>query len=228
MQLGQLQKNIEPNRTMNDTPRTDAEWQHFSGYLKPLQDAKNLSEQLERELNAVTEQRDQWKAKYIQQNKDLGCEMMDPNGTIWDHAKKVQLELIAMTEQRDEAREYADRLAEGLPEGLLPKDVEVLREANLGLATELAAVTAQRDRLQKIVDEQCRFSSVCREYREQRDKLAKAIITHRAKAFLLTGEDFNQELWQALQSLTPNDPDPHRFCRAGEGNIIHCVCKYDS
>jgi len=49
--------------------------------------------------------------------------------------------------ERDEAREYADKLAEGLPDGMLPKDVEVLREANLGLATELATVTAQRDRL---------------------------------------------------------------------------------
>jgi len=40
---------------------------------------------------------------------------------------------------------------------------------------------------------------------EQRDALAKAIITHRAKAFPLTGEDFDQELWEALQSLTPNE-----------------------
>ena len=53
-------------------------------------------------LVRLKEQRDEWKAKYIQQNKDLGCEMMDPNGTIWDYAKKVQLELTAMTQQRDE------------------------------------------------------------------------------------------------------------------------------
>jgi len=52
-----------------------------------------------------------------------------------------------LTKQRDEAREYADKLAEGLPEGMLPKDVEVLREANLGLATNIAAVTEQRDML---------------------------------------------------------------------------------
>lgn len=38
-------------------------------------------------------ERDEWKEKYIQQNKDLGCEMMDPNGTIWDHAKKLQREV---------------------------------------------------------------------------------------------------------------------------------------
>ena len=45
----------------------------------------------------LARERDEWKAKYIQQNKDLGCEQMDPNGTIWDHAKKLEAEL-------DEAR----------------------------------------------------------------------------------------------------------------------------
>jgi len=45
-------------------------------------------------------ERDGWKAKFIQQNKDLGCEMMDPDGTIWDYAKKLQAKL-------DEAREAA-------------------------------------------------------------------------------------------------------------------------
>jgi kynureninase len=57
-----------------------------------------------------------------------------------------------MERERDEAREYADKLAEGLPDGMLPKDVEVLREANLGLATELATVTEQRDRLAEALD----------------------------------------------------------------------------
>jgi prefoldin subunit 5 len=64
-----------------------------------------------------------------------------------DKRQQLERELTAVTEQRDEAREYADKLAEGLPDGMLPKDVEVLREANLGLATNIAAVTEQRDRL---------------------------------------------------------------------------------
>jgi len=157
----------------------------------------------------LEKERDEWKAKFIKQNKDLGYEMMYPSGTIWDYASATQREnvqlkrevdreralaneaiatwrktkeerdeardqrdrlaeacdqysedeilckLQTVTAQRDEARDYADRLAEGLPEGMLPKDVEVLREANLGLATELSAVTEQRDRLaealQKVV-----------------------------------------------------------------------------
>jgi len=42
--------------------------------------------------NAILSERDHWKSKFIQQNKDLDCELMDPNGTIWDHAKKLQEE----------------------------------------------------------------------------------------------------------------------------------------
>jgi hypothetical protein len=42
---------------------------------------------------------------------------------------------------------------------------------------------------------------------EERDRLTEAIVNHRAKAFPLTGEDFDQELWESLQSLTnQNEP----------------------
>jgi hypothetical protein len=57
----------------------------------------------------------------------------------------LAVEILKIERERDEAREYADKLAEGLPDGMLPKDVDVLREANLGLATNIAAVTKQRD-----------------------------------------------------------------------------------
>jgi SMC interacting uncharacterized protein involved in chromosome segregation len=32
------------------------------------------------------------KQKFITLNKELGCELSDPNGTIWEHAAKVQKE----------------------------------------------------------------------------------------------------------------------------------------
>lgn len=51
-----------------------------------------------------------------------------------EYAHRLERELT-------KANEYADKLAAGLPDGMLPKDVEVLREANLGLAVELTAVT---------------------------------------------------------------------------------------
>ena len=71
------------------------------------QELLELCRTLRKELTAMTEQRDEWKQKFIQQNKDLGCEQMDPDGTIWDYASKVQTDLSSMTEQRD-------RLAEAL------------------------------------------------------------------------------------------------------------------
>ena len=73
------------------------------------------------------------------------------------------------------------------------------------LERELAAVTEQRDealsdlefRRDLFVLQEQQLNDV----RAERDRLAEAIITHRAKAFPLTGEEFDQELWQALQSL---------------------------
>jgi hypothetical protein len=53
--------------------------------------AKFIFEKLD-ENNRLTDEVELWKSKFIQQNKDLGCEQMDPNGTIWDHAKKLQAE----------------------------------------------------------------------------------------------------------------------------------------
>jgi hypothetical protein len=86
---------------MTDTPETDycikeskhisfLEEDHWSlngnfTYTPPIVE---LCRRLER-------QRDAWKAKFILQNKELGCEMMDPNGTIWDYAKKLQKDLDA-------------------------------------------------------------------------------------------------------------------------------------
>ena len=150
-----------------------------------------VSKRLERE-------RDEWKAKYIQQNKDLGCEMMDPNGTIWDYAKKVQRE-------RDEAREYADKLAQGLPDGMLPKDVDMLREANLGLAVELAEARGQIEANHKaaLVIERMVY-----EARDQRDRLAEnleralnaTVLNHRNERWHIDGE----HTLQLLQSLTQN------------------------
>lgn len=47
--------------------------------------------------------------------------------------KSLQSELSAMTA-------YANKLAKGFPEGMLPKDIEVLKQANAELASELDAL----------------------------------------------------------------------------------------
>lgn len=86
-----------------------------------LEFRRGLFQLQEKQLNEVRRERDEWKEKYIQQNKDLRCEMMDPNGTIWDHAKKLQdkfdaqeLELFALNSQLSEATEEIEELQEQL------------------------------------------------------------------------------------------------------------------
>ena len=81
--------------------RTDIDWDmevDFARRLEierdelrsDLEFRRNLFQLQEQQLNDVRKERDEWKHKFIQQNKDLGCEMMDPGGTIWDYAKNLQ------------------------------------------------------------------------------------------------------------------------------------------
>jgi len=62
-----------------DTPETDAEHACFpmGGFTL------DFARKLERE-------RDKWKAKYIQLNKDIGCELRDPNGTHQTKESTIQ------------------------------------------------------------------------------------------------------------------------------------------
>jgi hypothetical protein len=99
------------------TPETDAmcictlhkSFKATGGVVTP-----DFARRLERE-------RDEWKAKFIKQNKDLGCEMMDPAGTIWDYASGLQRENVQLKREvinwktaHDIAIEQRDRLAEAL------------------------------------------------------------------------------------------------------------------
>jgi FtsZ-binding cell division protein ZapB len=101
---------------------------------------RNLDDQVSSAMMVIRgleRERDEWKAKYTQQNKDLGCEMMDPAGTIWDYASGLQRENVQLKrevkgwktahdiqsriagdtiKQRDEASEQRDKLAEALRE----------------------------------------------------------------------------------------------------------------
>jgi cysteinyl-tRNA synthetase len=52
-------------------------------------------------------------------------------------ARAALRDAIAKVEQeRDEYKAYSDKLAEGLPEGILPKDIENLRTANAKFAQD--------------------------------------------------------------------------------------------
>jgi hypothetical protein len=96
----------------------------------------------------LVRERDEWKAKYIQQNKDLGCEMMDPNGTIWDYAKKVQHELTVVTKQRDQLEGKICFELGGHPDSKLWGDAGLIA-ATMRCVDALDTVTEQRDRLLK-------------------------------------------------------------------------------
>ena len=99
-------------------------------------------------LDQARRERNEWKAKYIQQNKDLGCEMMDPNGTIWDYAKKVQRELTVVTKQRDQLEGRLRVELGGHPESELWGDTGLIA-ATMRCVDALDSVTEQRDRLSK-------------------------------------------------------------------------------
>ena len=99
--------------------------------------------------------------------------------------KVARKEMRKLERERDEALAYADELAAGLPEGMLPKDVEVLRDANLALAVERDALQEQldaaimlgklqerrHDRELEQVREQYRLSSVCCKLKAENEQL---------------------------------------------------------
>jgi hypothetical protein len=106
-------------------------------------------------VQSLERERDEWKAKCIQQNKDLGCEMMDPNGTIWDHAKTLQRDLREAREQLAEIEDKMRVELGGHPNSKLWGEAGLIA-ATMRCVDALGEVTAQRDRLAvalcKVVD----------------------------------------------------------------------------
>jgi hypothetical protein len=120
----------------------------------------------------IERERDEWKAKFIQQNKDLGCEMMDPNGSIWDYAKKVQRELTVVTKQRNQLEERLRVELGGHPDSELWGDAGLIA-ATMRCVDALDAVTEQRDRLAEALIK-CREDSVCEQVRMEKCRYTKA------------------------------------------------------
>ena len=69
---------------------------------------KAEAEELCELLNKLERESDEWKAKFINQNKDLGCEMMDPAGTIWDFASGLQRENVQLKREVERERALAN------------------------------------------------------------------------------------------------------------------------
>jgi uncharacterized protein (UPF0335 family) len=144
----------------------------------------------------------------MEEEIDAAIEAID---NMEEESKKLRQELIEMAV-------YADKLAAGFPEGMLPKDMEVLREANLGLATEVTAVTEQRDRWRRQALRE-RDENIKREEREkslerelaavteQRDRLAEAIRKHRDELKLTSGDSVDRILWNTLEAVEGGSDD---------------------
>jgi chromosome segregation ATPase len=178
---------------MSDTPRTDkeivGELLVFASFARKLErelaaaneerdelkskyrthhdEAERITNEIRRISSVCRElkrERDEWKAKYIQQNKALGCEMMDPSGTIWDYASGLQRENVQLK------REVAGWMAAAKQWG---ENAIKLTEQRDRLAGELDALKQSildlsHPNMKLLLEER-------KEAREQRDKLAEEI-----------------------------------------------------
>jgi len=50
------------------------------------------SEETKNMLDEAVNKIKELETKIIKMNKDFGCELRDPNGTIWEHANNLQIE----------------------------------------------------------------------------------------------------------------------------------------
>ena len=95
-----------------------------------------------------------------------------PHEPIFD--SEADAELQDTKRERDELKAYADKLADGLPEGMLPKDVENLRNANAGLAEDLRKAKLERGEALAALKQTCATNTeIRRELEEARREIAK-------------------------------------------------------
>jgi chromosome segregation ATPase len=115
----------------------------------------------------------------LKAHKDYGCELRDPNGTIWEHAAKVQ-------QQRDRLERELVDLKESVASLSHPNCRDLLRERNeareqlddaiveaTNAVNDIIGVRYQRDRLAEALRELCETLLV-KEPRDITDLLHKA------------------------------------------------------
>lgn len=91
----EARKVLPENDELNQRPTPETE-RLFYANGHPMvvvhADAVDFCERLERE-------RDEAREALRQAHKDYGCELRDPNGTIWEHAAKLQEQLAAAKQE---------------------------------------------------------------------------------------------------------------------------------
>jgi hypothetical protein len=114
----------QSERTMNDTPRTD-EWETYCD--ESYYHLWRVRRKNERGFNDG----------YHVHNGDEARALVDL--------------LNKQDSEIENLKKYADKLAEGLPDNMIPKYVEVLCEANICLAIQLTSITKHRDGLAEAI-----------------------------------------------------------------------------
>lgn len=117
-------------------------------------------------MNTPTPRTDEQR-KIIDSIRPDGCHRVE---YLLGFASILETELAAVTEQLKAAQDgWHDEITKGLSELRRAESLYTKAQERAERAEE------QRDRLQKIVDEQCRVFSVCREMKLQRDRLAAVV-----------------------------------------------------
>jgi len=95
-----------------------------------LTHAKDRLDVAERKADKFEAEKEEWEKKYKELDNDLKAELRDPNGTIWEHAKRLQDE--------------CDRLNKGVKRIL--RFVELRRKSECELIFEIRALLKSRRR----------------------------------------------------------------------------------
>lgn len=158
---------------MSDTPNTQAVLQAADG--RWTYSIKHFCESMELRIKELENERDtalddlEFRRGLFQlQEQQLNAVRASRDG--------LQRELTEMTA-------YADKLAAGFPEGMLPKDVEVLREANAKLAEEVHEYKASADFWKRVAtdntnaneDVKHELTKMNTEWRREQQELDEAI-----------------------------------------------------
>ncbi len=125
--------------------------------------------------------------------------------------KDLTLRAQLAEKERDELKAYADKLADGLPDGMLPKDVENLRSANAGLAENLHKVERQRDKALCALAETCETNTEIRrqleEARQEAERYRRKTLSQDAEIAKLKASS-NENYWEVSRQ---------------RGNMLHAL-----
>jgi chromosome segregation ATPase len=121
--------------------------------------------ELERELASA-------KDALLQAHKDYGCELRDPNGTIWEHAAQVQQQRDRLERELLDLKESIASLSHPNCRDLLRELAEAKEYAAYEITQEVHGLRDQRDVImQRLSETHMRMN----EAEKQRDRLAAAL-----------------------------------------------------